>query len=414
MTVFFLKVLTFTTQLCSSLADTAVCSDPASSCGVPEDETSLLQVKTAQAAGTKRLKSPSNQAQDASAHNGHFHYLRGGDDQGETCNVEGTWHHEEFPSVKFHSQPRSLFLGIEGLPTVLLRFGSMQNSSSLELELAGRPVSFESDHFEQAEGLFGEADIFERSSFASLGAKRMSDLLDQRSHDGSKSPCAHRLQLLLLALASASASASSASESTRSAWGPYGFDEQCPSDGDALGYTTWKCQVKDGDFVRPPNPEIRASWLGDGMESIPCTSDNPNGPWQVEECQGMCGAGCSCWGGVCGKNYNCEYNPMCCAHDYACASRRRMGGKVTRKCMDFFTVQKACGMKGIVNFNGDIKKRMEIPASSGKSTEETSREFNTEWNKPGEIIDDEGNVLRKPPKKKERRGRLSGMFGRRS
>lgn len=47
-----------------------------------------------------------------------------------------------------------------------------------------------------------------------------------------------------------------------------------------------------------------------GKEGYPCNS---------QACQGLCGAMCECWIGICGTQYHCQYNKHCCQHDYNCA-----------------------------------------------------------------------------------------------
>lgn len=66
------------------------------------------------------------------------------------------------------------------------------------------------------------------------------------------------------------------------------------------------------------NPYKCADWMSSwGMASVGCSQ--PGGT-HTGYCQGLCGARCTCWLGICGNNYHCQYNKECCIHDYECAN----------------------------------------------------------------------------------------------
>jgi len=62
---------------------------------------------------------------------------------------------------------------------------------------------------------------------------------------------------------------------------------------------------------------------GVGLSTVHCKQrlcEKPGYPCAVQACQGMCGALCECWIGICGTEYHCQYNKHCCQHDYDCAN----------------------------------------------------------------------------------------------
>ena len=57
----------------------------------------------------------------------------------------------------------------------------------------------------------------------------------------------------------------------------------------------------------------------------------------IHPVHGLCGAGCDCCEGICGPQYPCQYEAICCAHDYACFAEGG-GGFDTAKCVGSSTV----------------------------------------------------------------------------
>lgn len=246
------------------------------------------------------------------------------------CYVEGVWHGAESPRVRFMAQKNKISLGVGNLPTVLLQYHDDQELATVEM---GGTLGSTHQEIDTSTTLQEGFDKILKSSVAFGSGKQISSLLGKHGLDGKAAPCTRKLHLFLLTLSKAA---------TAQEWGSYGFDAECP----AQGATTWECRqegiwwgMSDGPWYPGGDSRMFDGYQGH-KHDIKCRPKNPK-TWQDKECVGLCGATCDCWDSICGDSYMCDYNPTCCAHDYAC-SKQAGGGTLTAKCINAADVYKAC------------------------------------------------------------------------
>jgi len=327
------------TLLLCPLASTSDCGKHGS-CLNGEDETTLLQV-------TRTTKLGNEQKQSTSpSEKGEFKHLKS--DLSDECNVEGIFLDGQNAPVKFRSKSSEVLLEIAGLPILLHRdHGGRGNRSIIELD--GVHHAYSQEDVSNNNALMKGLKQHGSSPFASSGAEKMSNLLGNNGLEGVKSLCTAHLHLVLLMLAKAAVKRKPSQKPRTGAglfggtvsaeWKTYGHDAQCPS----WRQPEWECTCDGKTWERGgAQGGTRCDKLS--IDCRPLAAEDMYGnvigktKFQ-EECGGMCGATCHCWRGLCGANYACGYNGMCCAHDYACT----IDGMVSVACaLEAADVLSAC------------------------------------------------------------------------
>jgi len=258
------------------------------------------------------------------------------DGQG-VCSAEGTWDDGEGP-VDFAIIDSTVSLAVAGLPRLLMTVGA---KGVERLNVGDASVEMEEGAEYPEEVKAGLAKI--SRSFAASRSKGLSDYLASQGWNGKDRPCAYNMHMLLLLLAKENQRAEEdqpAEERELEGWPHYGGEDVCPPKAAA----TWRCRTEptfgwNGPWLAPGSKDLG------GYGSSPFTNVNCETTKVSDaECHGLCGAKCDCWESVCGSDYLCEYNPICCAHDYACDK-----GMLTSKCMDSF-VSSACSNEGLKTY----------------------------------------------------------------
>jgi len=241
---------------------------------------------------------------------GRFEALSSSQGADEGCHLSGTWN-DGRGRVTFSTNETSVQLVADNLPAVSLTHGEDVSEASM-------------DGFR----------LLAKSSVASGRGKKLSSLLGEKGFNGHSWPCTQKLHMLLLTLAKASDQQSR--PATMMQWEPYGYDAECPS-----GLPSdWECQVEktigsDSEWVAPGSDLLKGYKLSLNGD-IKCRSSTNQG------CYGLCGKGCDCWESICGSDYLCEYNPVCCAHDHACTASYR-----SKACLAVSTVYASCSNEGL-------------------------------------------------------------------
>jgi hypothetical protein len=257
---------------------------------------------------------------------------------GYNCKVAGTFSTVGGPMAEFHASHDMVMLHIEGLPKIVLHLTRPENGPEVEdtdmtlLEVGDSKATSEEES--ESDAMADAVRQLANSSFNLRYGKHLSSFLGQHGLDGGQAKCAQRLHLLLLSLHHQATSMSESKD--QNDWGAYQFDAGCsyagcdvaakPGHGEGCPKTrsaTWKCHWTGrrrfwghkGHYYNVPNRKFRVHRNRSGpYQNVVCADETHSG------CAGLCGKGCDCWESICSYDYQCQYLPVCCAHDMRCDS----------------------------------------------------------------------------------------------
>lgn len=255
----------------------------------------------------------------------------------EACRASGVFTHQH-GNISFFVTDAQVSLGIDPFPPLTLTYEKGSTPNIASVQFGDEKLSFgsaRSDDPTLSSISKGVSRAYDSPLLADR-AKLLSDHLGSHGWDGGQRPCAQKLHMMLLAFARVSGKSTSVEK-----WGPYGMDDQCPK----KFQEDWECQVtrwwpsKHTEWV-PPGHSILDVGAHDSItQDLQC---RPVAGSSNVECEGLCGAKCDCWESICGSDYLCEYNPVCCAHDKVCGR----DGMVSSGCLNSF-VNDACSNEGL-------------------------------------------------------------------
>lgn len=329
------------------------------------DATSLLQSKVSVSPGQERSQEVSGSL-----------VLSRSTASEDHCDIQGTFTHAD-GNATFRIGDKSFELLIGGLPGLAYKVGETTIGKA-----ASRKDSPMSEEYKRG------AELILRSAFAAKGARKLSHLLHLKGFNGGEAPCAFPFHMFMVSLTEGSSQAppigtedkpwladldDASSEADRdlsespcpvggcippNMYDPYthalkGDMHKCPY----KKKRTWNCRINSGDYVKDDSAYAfrtdtdTGKTLGSKIDplgpaplwhdplgsNVQCSqADFPNEP---HGCVGLCGAGCDCWESLCGTGYRCNYNPWCCAHDYACDG---YWDKLATTCIESATVMAKC------------------------------------------------------------------------
>lgn len=283
--------------------------------GDMQDEAAMMQLKLRQS--------------ESPAKTGQFRKFETKVKSDRLCEVEGIWEDDE-GSVSFMATENTTKLDIDGLPHLTLIYDSTPKLIRMVVGDASMTVH---KGVRDSEDVRAGLMLLSKSSVAGRRGKHLSKHLGAMGWNGKDKPCTYKLHMLLLALAKEHSSSERANSTAK--WGPYGHDAQCPK----VQTPDWECRKETNLFWEDDGP-----WVAPGSDALKGAHDS----WSLDlkcrdisgknpECEGMCGKGCDCWESICGSDYLCEYNPVCCAHDLTCGE----DGFLSSGCLNSF-VMDAC------------------------------------------------------------------------
>jgi len=259
------------------------------------------------------------------------------------CSAEGTWNDGQGP-VDFAVTDSTVSLAVAGQPRLHLAMGP---SGVERFEVGHESVDMAAASEEARAG-------FSKVSRA-LGprARGLSKYLAAQGWNSADRPCAYKLHMLLLSLAKQGDDRELMPEPHT---GGYGHDDLCPAHKTA----DWKCRVRSGflinfnfsDWMTPGDER-----LGEAHDKI-FDNDVCEGPEDNQKCRGLCGKGCDCWESICGKEYLCNYNPVCCGHDVLCTTGATFD---LIGCINVTMANFACSDEGLTVYGPDA----DSPAPKG-------------------------------------------------
>mmetsp|Transcript_86492 Transcript_86492/g.268754 ORF Transcript_86492/g.268754 Transcript_86492/m.268754 type:complete len:323 (-) Transcript_86492:145-1113(-) len=260
---------------------------------------------------------------------GTFEYLTNRRPEEGACDVRGSWN-QDGETIHMASNDTAVELGAAGHRLALL---STPGSSMSYWRFDGavvdsKPWADQPSFVQQGmAGMMSAMAGREHTLSSALGARGL---------DGKSMPCAYKLHMLLLTMSKKATNP----YATPSSWGGYKFGvfTGCP----VTAPSDWTCRIErvfgsNDAWSRPPQDysSAHSSWVQD----VKCKPD----PGKDVECTGLCGKTCDCWESICGANYGCDYNPVCCAHDRACDEF----GFLSSECANAVQVQYACSDDGL-------------------------------------------------------------------